>query len=262
MLRVVRTATANFAHARAQSHYRHASRAEQVLAPLCIVAAGAAFAAEVIVGDDAATFGALSVVPVLAASLLRSRLLTLMVAVFAMLLQVWGVSLGVVSRNAAGMQISVYLLTLAIAALQQSRSPLTALEHSAPQTPEPEPEPIAELAALPVIRVAGVAVPAIATAHAAKPAPAAQTSELPTRLAGPLTRRERDVVVLAVQGFTAREIGAHLFIGDRTVETHLGNAYGKLGVRSKMELVRLVTVSADDHTDLRTPTEAGERVSA
>jgi DNA-binding CsgD family transcriptional regulator len=264
MLRFIRTATATSAHMRAQSHHRHASKAEQVIAPLCVVAAGAAFAAEVIVGDDAATFGALSVVPVLAASLLRSRLLTLMVAVFAMLLQVWGVGLGVISRNAAGMQISVYLLTLAIAALQQGRSPLTVLEHSAAQTPEPEPEPIAEPAALPIINVAGVVVPAHANTHASSSAPARepQAGELPVRLAGPLTRREREVVVLAAQGFTAREVGAHLFIGDRTVETHLANAYGKLGVRSKVELVRLVTVSADDHTDLRTPTEAGGRISA
>ena len=265
MLRVIRTATADAAHARVQSRQRHAARmAEHVIAPICIVAAGAAFAAEVIVGNDAATFGALSVVPVLAASLLRSRLLTLMVAAFAMLLQVWGVDLGVVSRDAAGMQISVYLLILAVAALQQHRSPLTMLEQSAPQTRSLEDHTRAEEPAVPLISVAGVAVPAHPTTHASEPVPAPepQATELPTILAGPLTRREQDVVVLAAQGFTAREIGAHLFIGDRTVETHLANAYGKLGVHSKMELVRLVTASAEDHTDLRTPTEAGEGVTA
>jgi DNA-binding CsgD family transcriptional regulator len=59
-------------------------------------------------------------------------------------------------------------------------------------------------------------------------------------VAGPesLTRRERDVVLLAVEGLTAKEIGERLFIGERTVETHLANAYAKLGVSSKLELVR------------------------
>jgi len=53
-----------------------------------------------------------------------------------------------------------------------------------------------------------------------------------------LTPRERDVVRLAVEGRTAREIGARLHIGERTVETHLANAYVKLGVASRLDLVR------------------------
>lgn len=55
---------------------------------------------------------------------------------------------------------------------------------------------------------------------------------------GALSDRERDVAVLAARGDTAREIGEHLFIGRRTVETHLANVYLKLGVASKRELVR------------------------
>jgi DNA-binding CsgD family transcriptional regulator len=54
-----------------------------------------------------------------------------------------------------------------------------------------------------------------------------------------LTRRERDVAQLAALGYTAREIGERLFIGERTVETHLAHAYAKLGIRSKSELIRL-----------------------
>jgi DNA-binding CsgD family transcriptional regulator len=53
-----------------------------------------------------------------------------------------------------------------------------------------------------------------------------------------LTPRERQVARLAAEGRTAREIGEHLFIGERTVETHLANVYAKLGVRSKIELAR------------------------
>ncbi|HEX2178593.1 MAG TPA: helix-turn-helix transcriptional regulator, partial [Actinomycetota bacterium] len=52
-----------------------------------------------------------------------------------------------------------------------------------------------------------------------------------------LTSREREVVRLAQQGLTAKEIGRELFIGSRTVETHLSNAYAKLGISSKMQLM-------------------------
>jgi len=59
-------------------------------------------------------------------------------------------------------------------------------------------------------------------------------------LVGPdaLTPREREVARLASQGCSAREIAARLFIGERTVETHLANAYAKLGVASKLDLIR------------------------
>jgi DNA-binding CsgD family transcriptional regulator len=55
---------------------------------------------------------------------------------------------------------------------------------------------------------------------------------------GSLSAREREVAVLASEGQSAREIAARLFIGERTVETHLANVYAKLGVSSKVELVR------------------------
>ena len=55
---------------------------------------------------------------------------------------------------------------------------------------------------------------------------------------GPLTPRERQVVALAITGLTAREVAERLFIGERTVETHLANIYAKLGVHSRMELLR------------------------
>lgn len=55
---------------------------------------------------------------------------------------------------------------------------------------------------------------------------------------GALTERERDVARLAAKGLTAREIAKRLFIGRRTVESHLAHAYLKLGVASKRELIR------------------------
>jgi DNA-binding CsgD family transcriptional regulator len=55
---------------------------------------------------------------------------------------------------------------------------------------------------------------------------------------GELTPREREVAALAAEGLTAREIGERLFIGERTVETHLARVYPKLDVSSKVELAR------------------------
>ncbi|MEX1008986.1 MAG: helix-turn-helix transcriptional regulator [Acidimicrobiia bacterium] len=52
-----------------------------------------------------------------------------------------------------------------------------------------------------------------------------------------LTEREREVAHLAARGFTAKEISERLYIGRRTVETHLQIIYAKLGVGSKRELV-------------------------
>ncbi|WP_458782188.1 LuxR C-terminal-related transcriptional regulator [Arthrobacter sp. D3-16] len=51
-----------------------------------------------------------------------------------------------------------------------------------------------------------------------------------------LTRREQDIVGLAVQGLTDREIAQRLMVSVRTVEGHLYRTYVKLGVRSREEL--------------------------
>jgi DNA-binding CsgD family transcriptional regulator len=56
--------------------------------------------------------------------------------------------------------------------------------------------------------------------------------------AGSLTKREHEVARLAVDSLQASEIGTRLGISERTVETHLANAYLKLGVSSKVELAR------------------------
>ncbi|MGH9037523.1 MAG: ATP-binding protein [Acidimicrobiia bacterium] len=53
-----------------------------------------------------------------------------------------------------------------------------------------------------------------------------------------LTGREAEVARLAVRGETAAEIGQTLFIGTRTVESHLARIYAKLGVTSKYDLVQ------------------------
>lgn len=54
-----------------------------------------------------------------------------------------------------------------------------------------------------------------------------------------LTRRELEVARLAAEGHTATEIGRRLFIGVRTVESHLAGAYSKLGINSRLQLIRM-----------------------
>ena len=53
-----------------------------------------------------------------------------------------------------------------------------------------------------------------------------------------LSRREREVALLASRGETAKEIADRLFVSKRTVESHLVSIYAKLGVESKTELIR------------------------
>jgi len=50
-----------------------------------------------------------------------------------------------------------------------------------------------------------------------------------------LTPRELDVLRLLAEGRSDREIGEALFIGTRTVQTHVGNLFAKLGVNSRAE---------------------------
>ena len=61
-----------------------------------------------------------------------------------------------------------------------------------------------------------------------------------------LTAAERRVAALVAEGHTNREVAAALFLGERTVETHLSHVYAKLGVRSRAELAR--TFRPDDQS--------------
>jgi DNA-binding NarL/FixJ family response regulator len=52
-----------------------------------------------------------------------------------------------------------------------------------------------------------------------------------------LSRREREVVALVVEGRSNDEVGAALGIGVTTVETHLRRIFERFGLRSRTELV-------------------------
>lgn len=58
-----------------------------------------------------------------------------------------------------------------------------------------------------------------------------------------LTEREREVLNVAAEGLTAREIALRLGVRERTVTTHLGRIYNKLGVGSRVAAIRVASRS-------------------
>jgi DNA-binding CsgD family transcriptional regulator len=59
-----------------------------------------------------------------------------------------------------------------------------------------------------------------------------------------LSASERRVAEMAVAGRTNREIASALYLGERTVASHLAHAYAKLGVRSRTELAHRLATDA------------------
>jgi len=53
-----------------------------------------------------------------------------------------------------------------------------------------------------------------------------------------LSDREREVLQYVARGHTYKEIGAQLFIAEKTVENHVRNILGKLHLNRKQELIR------------------------
>jgi predicted ATPase/class 3 adenylate cyclase/DNA-binding CsgD family transcriptional regulator len=53
-----------------------------------------------------------------------------------------------------------------------------------------------------------------------------------------LTPTEREVVTLASEGLSTKEIATRLFVSPRTVQTHLTHVYAKLGLTSRVQLVQ------------------------
>jgi DNA-binding NarL/FixJ family response regulator len=54
----------------------------------------------------------------------------------------------------------------------------------------------------------------------------------------PLSPREREVLQLVARGHAYREIGAELYIAEKTVENHVRNILGKLHLNRRHELIR------------------------
>jgi DNA-binding CsgD family transcriptional regulator len=98
---------------------------------------------------------------------------------------------------------------------------------------------------LPALRLAEAALSALpADRNADRPAAVALAGRLRDVLGVPapdeappaLTARETETAALAARGRTNREIADRLVVSIRTVESHLGRAYRKLGVTSRQDL--------------------------
>ena len=76
--------------------------------------------------------------------------------------------------------------------------------------------------------VASASTPASGAGEPSAATPARATTSL-------LTPREDDVLRLLVEGQSDREIAAALFIGPRTVQTHVANLFAKLDVNTRAE---------------------------
>ena len=63
-------------------------------------------------------------------------------------------------------------------------------------------------------------------------------SKEPTPEPLPLTPAEEKVFWEAIQGYTNKQIGDHLFVSPRTVQTHLSNILSKLQLENRSQLVR------------------------
>lgn len=67
-----------------------------------------------------------------------------------------------------------------------------------------------------------------------------RTLPAPRRLSGrvePLTEQEAAIAALVESGFTNREIAERIVVSVKTVERHLTSVYGKLGIKSRAQLV-------------------------
>jgi DNA-binding NarL/FixJ family response regulator len=55
-----------------------------------------------------------------------------------------------------------------------------------------------------------------------------------------LSSREKQILGLVVMGYMNSQIAEQLFLAESTVKSHLSSAFGKLGVRSRNEAVKLI----------------------
>ena len=55
-----------------------------------------------------------------------------------------------------------------------------------------------------------------------------------------LSPREKQILGLVVMGYMNGQIAEQLFVAESTVKSHLSSAFGKLGVRSRNEAVKLI----------------------
>jgi len=184
---------------------------EVLVAGLCVAVLGVIFVAEILTPD--VVVGAFALLPLLAAMWLLSSRLAALVAFIAVLF--FGVAFAIESANrVTGILVAVAVFASAFLGRLYAAgvdSALSSRRHLRPRVKS-----------------------WVTSSHldGVDRSPHALRS---------LTRRELEVARLAAEGYTAAEVGRRLHIGDRTVESHLGAAYSKLGITSRLQLVRMAS---------------------
>jgi DNA-binding NarL/FixJ family response regulator len=74
---------------------------------------------------------------------------------------------------------------------------------------------------------------AVVDAFVACASPAGESAEC-----GPLTDREREVLILVAEGYSNQQIACTLHISPKTIEVHRGNIMTKLGLHNRTDLVK------------------------
>jgi len=157
------------------------------------------------------TLGVVVLIPILGAWMLLGPGWGTAVLLLAAATRVAAVFTGDVPPGLANVEIVSYFVASGVIAVALRRPSRTAPAASADADPQGQPPPTEEADELPAVAVG----------------------------AG-FTARERQVLLMTMRGLTAAQVGERLFIGRRTVESHLDRAYSKLGVRSKREFIARV----------------------
>jgi DNA-binding NarL/FixJ family response regulator len=65
---------------------------------------------------------------------------------------------------------------------------------------------------------------------------------------GNLTKRELEIARLVASGLRNAEVAGQLYLAEKTVAAHLSNIYGKLEVRSRVQLASWLKQNDEDAT--------------
>jgi DNA-binding NarL/FixJ family response regulator len=73
-----------------------------------------------------------------------------------------------------------------------------------------------------------------------------------------LTRREREVLMVLATGASNRQIGATLYLSEKSVKQHMSNAMRKLGARNRTQLALMFLAATRDSSSVLVDPMTGE----
>ncbi len=104
-----------------------------------------------------------------------------------------------------------------------------------------------------------------ATRSSTRPSPRASSARSPTARPRPrpdqerLTRREHEVLTLIARGRSNKRIAFELGISEKTVKTHVGHVFAKLGVTDRTQAALLAVQQGLVEPEVLRPIAAGKR---